>query len=383
MTNYINGAINEAIGKGKALMSKIPGARDLGQYFPLLATVAQREIDQLLRELDYIYTDPDYNNPTNIRNKYLLFKQISRKLSEIENVVIAAMSRKAAEDEFVNKLLLEICKEIDYPVQTPVASCLSQKYYHIYPQYNLICIPLLESEFVLHLADIYHELGHPLTSLENPKVEPFQNNLGYFNIEVKKYFDEEIRQIELAKGTDRKYDPIYVWKDCWLEKWSTELFCDLFATFTLGPAYAWSNLHMCAKMSWEVFKLPMLQVVDHPPGDARMQAILHGLDLIGFNSEKAAIQSKWDEFKSIIDEKEPPEFSIALPQKLIRRAAEFCLIGTKQIGCELAGKTVEPLQTPALKVNQLLNNSWDQFWKNPETFRKWERDTLDSFKKSL
>ena len=379
MENYINGAIFEGIGRARALVSKIPGARDLGVYFPSLATIAQREIDQLMGELDQLYTDADYNETKNLRRKYQKFKSISGKLSEIENVVIAAMSRKASDDEFVNKLLFEICKDINYPLQTPVASCLSQRYYHIYPQYNLICIPLLESEFILHLADIYHELGHPLIALDtNPKVLPFQMNLGYFNNEVRQYFDTLIKRRDLARGVDTDYDPILVWKDSWLETWSVEIFCDLFATYTLGPAYLWSNLHMCTKMSWEVYKVPSVQTTKHPPGEARMRACLFGLELLGFEAEAKEIKGKWNEFIAIIGQKEPSEFSTALPDKLLKRAAEFCLIGVQQIKCDQAS----PKKTVG-KVSEMLTRSWEKFWQSPETFHEWEREELAGFKKSL
>jgi hypothetical protein len=376
MFNYINGAIREAIGKGRALMSKIPGARDLGPYFPSLATTANREIEQIIYELDYLYNDQDYNHEKNIRQKFSRFKQLSGKLSDIENVVIAAMSRKDVDDEFMNKLVYEICKEINYPLQNPVASCLSQKYYHIYPYYNFICIPLLESEFVLHIPDIYHELGHPL-QLDNPKVEAFQNNLGFFNVEVKKHFDAEIKRRELNKANDSDFDAIYVWKESWLENWSTELFCDLFATFTLGPAYLWSNLHMCTKMSWEVFKIPTFQKTSHPPDEARMKTILHGLELIGFTTEAGEIKQKWDDFKSIINQKEPAEFAIAVPEKLLKSAAEFCLTATRQIKCEIAGPSSEG------KVYKILNNSWKQFWTDPENFYEWEKNAVAEFKSTL
>lgn len=377
MLNYINGAIKEAIGKGRVLKSKIPNARELGIYFAALATTATTEIDQIIYELDYLYNDADYNDPLNIRHKFLKFKQLSGKLSDIENVVNAAMSRKSSDDEFVNKLVYQICSEINYPLQSPVASCLSQKYYHIYPYYNLICIPLLESEFVLHIPDIYHELGHPLLTIDNPKIESFQNNLGYFNVEVKKHFDEEIKRRELNKTASSDFDSIYVWKDSWLENWSTELFCDLFAVYTLGPAYAWSNLHMCTKMSWEVYKIPTFQKTTHPPDEARMKAIFIGLRLIGFNDIADEIQKKWDEFKSIIKQKAPSDFSIATPEKLLKLAAEFCLTGTKLIGCEIA-KTAS-----TDKVNNLLNNSWKQFWKEPDNFYEWEKKTVLDFKSTL
>jgi hypothetical protein len=186
MENYINGAIREAIGKGKALMSKIPGSRKLGTHFASLANFANAEIGVIIDALDSLLGDPDYSDPKNLKSKFSRFKQLSGILSNIENIVIAAMSRKSDDDDFVNKLVQEICKEINYPLPPPVASCLSQKYYHIYPYYGLICIPLLESEFVLHIPDLYHELGHPLIEQSNPKVEAFQQNLGYFNLRVQK-----------------------------------------------------------------------------------------------------------------------------------------------------------------------------------------------------
>lgn len=377
MRTYINGAIKEAIGKGRALMSKIPGARELGVYFPSLAAIANLEIGKLIDEFDYLYNDTDYNDPRNIRQKFSKFKQLAARMADIENIVIAAMSRMDKDDEFVNKLVSGISQEINYPLPTPVASCLSQKYYHIYPEFNLVCIPLLESDFLLHIPDLYHELGHPLLSLDNPKVEAFQNNLGMFNVEVRRHFDEEIKRRELSRTKDVDFDPIFVWKESWLENWSNELFCDLFATFTLGPAYAWSNLHMCTKMSWEVYRIPAFARSTHPPDDARMTCIGYALEQLGFKEDARQIRAKWEQFKEIIDQKKPADFSNAVPDKLLRSAVEFCLVGTKQIGCDIAAPT------PTGKVNSLLNAAWAQFWRDPEGFYEWERQAVADLKKSI
>lgn len=378
MDRYINGAIREAISKGTALKSKIPGARDLGLFFSSLANTANREIDDINQALDHLYNDSAYNDTKTRREKFSRFKTLSGKLSEIENVVIAAMSRKAIDDEFINKLLYEICKEINYPLPTPVASCLSQRYYHIYPYYNLICIPLLESEFALHLPDIYHELGHPLAMLENPKVYAFQNNLGYFNVEVRKYFQEEMKRRKLNKANTSDFDPMQIWLDCWTSSWSAELFCDLFATFTLGPAYAWSNIHMCTKMSWESYKVPTFQRSKHPPDEARMRVIIHGLKLMrGFEKDIEEIETKWKEFKEIVNPKETTEFAQAVPDKLLKQAAEFCLLGVRQIGCELATPQPEKL------VATFLSDCWKQFWKDPTSFTEWEQSTVTNFREKL
>lgn len=377
MVKYINGAIRESIQKGNALMAKIPGARDLGIYFSALANKAVTEIGQLNDALDFLYSDTAYNDPKNLRSKFMTFKSLTNQLSKIENVVIAAISRATNDDEFVNKLVYEVCSEINYPLPQPAASCLSQKYYHIYPEYNLICIPLLEAEFLLHLPDIYHELGHPLIMMQtNPKTEQFRRNLGYFNLEVKKYFDEEIRRREMNATNNADTEILYTWKSNWLEAWSMELFCDLFATITLGPAYLWSNLHMCTKLSWDIYKVPS-QKGAHPPGEARMKTCLVALELIGFEEDAKKVREKWEEFKTIIDQKKSSDFSIALPENLLKRAAEFCLTGAQQIGCQVASKGNTD------KVNQLLNNAWTEFWRDPDAFSDWEQAAVREFKEKL
>lgn len=377
MVNYIDGAIREAIGRGRALMSKIPGSRALGLHFSSLANFANNEIGEIIDALDRLYGDTGYSDPKNLKTKFSRFKMLSGMLSKIENVVIAAMSRKSDDDDYVNKLVKVICSEINYPLPSPVASCLSQKYYHIYPEYGLICIPLLESEFVLHIPDLYHELGHPLIELDNPKVSKFQNNLGYFNLGVKQHFEKEISRREINKMSKDVRDPIYIYKDSWLQKWSIEIFCDLFATYTLGPAYLWSNLHMCSKMSWDVCKTPTHEISTHPAGDARMRCCLISLEQIGFKEEANAIKTKWDEFVQLVGQTRTEDYFIAYPESILKSAAEFCLVGVKEIGCEIATPTTTD------KVNRLLNDSWKQFWKDPQKFNEWEQTAVGIFKEKL
>ncbi len=377
MVNYIDGAIREAVGRGRALMSKIPGSRKLGSHFSSLANFANNEIGEIIDALDRLYGDAGYNDPKNLKIKFSRSKMLSGMLAKIENVVIAAMSRKSEDDDYVNKLVKEICNEINYPLPSPVASCLSQKYYHIYPEYGLICIPLLESEFVLHIPDLYHELGHPLIELDNPKVAKFRNNLGYFNLGVKQHFEKEISRREMNKISEDIHDPIYIYKDSWLQKWSVEIFCDLFATYTLGPAYLWSNLHMCSKMSWEVCKTPTHEISSHPAGDARMRCCLIALEQIGFKDDSNEIKTKWNEFVQIVGQTRTEDYFIAYPEVILKSAAEFCLVGIKEIGCEI----VTPITTD--RVNRLLNDSWKQFWKDPKKFIEWERTAIDTFKEIL
>ena len=58
----------------------------------------------------------------------------------------------------------------------------------------------------------------------------------------------------------------------WVRGWANEIFSDLFAIYTRGPAFAWSHFHLTAGR-------------DH----ARMEAMLIGLDLLGFKKHATEI----------------------------------------------------------------------------------------------
>ena len=158
MNEYIDGVIQEAIARANALKAKIPGASDLNVYFEALATKADREIDDMISNLKFVMDDFRLKQPSALKQKIIAFKQINRNLSLLETVVVAALTRYHNDDVYVNKLVSNICKEIKYPIAKPVASCLSQDYYHIYPDYNLLCVPLLESDFLLHIPILLEQI---------------------------------------------------------------------------------------------------------------------------------------------------------------------------------------------------------------------------------
>jgi hypothetical protein len=374
MNEYINGAIIEAIEKAETLKTKIPGASELNVYFEQLSTKAESDLDLVISKLHGLLENSTFNKPDTLRQKFLDFKIYSGFLTILENVVVTAISRSSSREEaYVNKLVEATCKEINYPLRKPVVSCLSQqRYYHIFPGYNLLCVPLLESDFLLHLPDIFHELGHPLIEIDNRKVKGFQDHLGQFLVESREYFDSSIEKITRGQQREHVLGYFRTWKDNWIERWGIEFFCDLFAIYTLGPAFAWSSLHLAVKQSADIFDIPFSELTAHPPEDARMRTMLKGLSLIGFESDAVQIESKWDEFKSIVVHKPSQYYYSALPDHLIESACQLALDATKSINCKIA--SAEKSQT----ITSLLNDAWDEFWKDPVQFAQWEKSQVQA-----
>lgn len=368
MNDYFEGAANQLLKRGKLLLGKIP--RGLPREFHLLEHSCRDRIHQVLNELS---NQPEAQLPT-VRLRTL--RRAVRELDYLENVGIAALNRAdLEEDVWLNELVLYITQEIAYPLLPPVVTSLSQSYFRIFTDLNLLCVPLIEGSFLLHLPDLYHELAHPLSIQPNdPRVEPFQIELIEVLDLTMLHYMEEINKFE-RKGVHEEFK-FYnkLWNDCWYLYWGIEFFCDLFSVYTLGPAYGWSHFHLAAKRGTDLFDVPTTRISRHPADAARMQAILCALDKIGFSYDAQIIKNRWDGLKDICGNKPCPDYCRCYPDHIIEALVERALAGTQAIGCTIA----EPDATGTMY--KILNGAWVQFWKNPQNYSVWEHKVVDSLR---
>ncbi|MBK9097497.1 MAG: hypothetical protein IPM14_05085 [bacterium] len=366
MQNYLDGALLEAIERGRKLKEKIPHETLAVSFNPLVQT-CENLIDSILFELNDAIKNGELNH------KLFTLRDSIHRLDLIENRPVAALSRIDQNDEFINKIIDKIRREIKYPITPPVGLCFSQPFHYFYyePFFNILSVPLLEVDFLLHLPDIYHELGHPLLfTTNNPKIEGLQKSLGQFNYQVYNYYKDEITR-ETRAGNTNIVVALNNWRDNWIKSWSIELFCDLFATFTLGPAFVWSHLHLCAKRGSDPFSVQLYQLIDHPADQVRMLSMLFALELIGFNKAKVTIENKWDEFVRLGKSKTIPEFNRAYPTDLIQLVTALAHQGTKSLNCIFASSNCKDDS-----IQFILNNAWDTFWENPREYINWEKQQI-------
>ncbi len=350
----------------KSLKLKIP-VNTLPDGFKQLAAISLGELDKNIAELERLQKDPKYQVSSNLPFKLNALQKLINGIDYLENFIISSLNRCSIEDEHLTKLVDRICKEIKYPLLSPVASGLSQNYYCYHPKFNLLAVPLLESEFLLHLPDLYHELAHQLISTKNhPTILPFQTKLGQFNLNVLEYFEEQRKELSRNNGMDRiKYVDIFT--ELWIQGWSIELFCDLFGVYTLGLAFAWAHLHLCVKRG----NNPYETMNSHPADDARMQTILFGLENIGLKDESKIVSTYWGKYLQICGGISESNFKLAFPYQILTNCASLSFEGIKEIRCQIAGKSVKN------EIYLTLNESWDRFINNPNDFIVWEKGIRD------
>lgn len=377
MEDYFEGAINQLVKRARLLLDMIP--RGLPREFHTLEQSCSSQIHAHIAKLRELKEEPFWLYSSSQSERLREFRRIVHELDRLETIAIAALNRVDAQaDLLLNELINDVREEIAYPLLPPVVAPFSQDYFRIYVGFNLLCVPLAESSFLLHLPDLYHELAHPLIAARNdPRVESFQKALVRFLRHVSQHIYEERRRLK-QKGYPVEFE-FYtdLWLKCWWESWAIEFFCDLFATYTAGPAYGWAHYHLTIKRGGDPFAVPSTHLTTHPADAARMQAILSALQKIGFKAEAQVIQNQWEELISTSGFAPPPEYWLCYPNKIIEFLAESSLSGTRDIGCHIAMPASDGF------MFRLLNIAWIQFWKEPQAYSTWEQQTIDSLRSKV
>jgi hypothetical protein len=372
---YFAGSVGQLVQRGRLLIGKIP--RDLPRDYDLLAQVCTRKLKDLLQRLRGLTDNATLCSPLLTSERLRLFKRIVAELDLIETVGVAALDRAEDDDHSLNRLLEQVCAETKYPLVTPVVTTLSQQYFCIYPELNLLCVPLTEGRFLLHLPDLYHELAHPLlVETDDPKVEPFQKAMDAALGDVLGYLAEEQMKAARRKGPERRAFVLERWEIAWVKYWMVEFFCDLFATTTLGPAFVWSHLHLSAKRGGNPFLTPSY-ASSHPADDARMRAMLYCLNSIGFAVEAAKIQQYWADLLASTASVGEPEYYLCFPDKILSALSTHAVTGVRNMGCTVASADAMGL------VGKSLNEAWEIFWLNPSDFPKWEEAAVSELRRKV
>jgi hypothetical protein len=278
LAEYLEGTVPQLVERARLLKGKIP--RGLPRDYEALIKTCHDELDNIIARL----RDLQLLAPTaSLAVRHAKFRQFKRAVADldiIETRAIAALHRVHDDDHHANRLLYRICQEIAYPVLPPTVSTLSSGYFYIDPRLNLLFIPPAEGSFLLHLPDLYHELAHPLlVHKDHPVLERLSQRFLEVTARVHDHFAERRDTEARRRGPQSFKDEIDVWEILWT-KWLVEFFCDLFAVFTLGPAFVWSHLHLFMKMGKDPHEMPTpFRPATHPADDARMRALLAALRL--------------------------------------------------------------------------------------------------------
>lgn len=366
--SYVSTILAQLVERTRTLKGSIPTRNLSKEYYPLVER-CRRLTDDIITRIERLKDDKRYLLRSNHPQRFRVLQRIVEDLDTLETIAISALVKVDDEDDRLNELLSRICAEIRYPLIPPVVTTLSQSYYHIYCGLDLLCVPLHESRFLLHLPDLYHELGHPLlVEANNPQTEALANSSVLALGLAIEYLNDQLVLEKRSRLSGYPQFLIKKWIRFW-PAWIIEFFCDLFGAFTLGPAFVWSHLHLVATRGGDPF---FCEEEDHPSHAARMNVMLHGLRLVGFLNESERIRKSWDELLRGMRAEPENTHLRCYPDRLLERISALALEGISAIGCRIAGRDERGV------VQDLLNEAWDRFWREPQSYVEWERGAVRS-----
>jgi len=344
--------------------------------FSALRQLCEDRIDDAITKLEELLTDPLLLRADLVQERLRFFRRIIADLALLETTAITTLTRPHQDDIALSRLVFRIHQEIDYPLPPPVVTCLSREYFSINTSLRLLEVPLAESDFLLHLPDLYHEIAHPLIATRNnPRIASYQSEYNAFLKTVSQHFDSERKANMKSTGPKEYFDRVFhILEYYWIRGWANEIFCDLFAVYTLGPAYAWAHFHLTVSQEADPYDVQIPGFMSHPPDQARMESMLMGLELMGFVTPVSEIRQHWDAFVKATGARPTPIYRRACPSELLAAAAVRAHEGTKSIGCRIVS------QETSSPVHDLLNKAWERFWSSPNTYHDWERRTIASLK---
>lgn len=383
MKEYLRAIILEQINRGLRLKELIPHPL---RYTELesLADRCARIIDDDIQYLRFFLKELDKRDENDTRDILRGIRSCAREIDLVESFGISALYYETPEIGYLNKLIRNIHREINLPLTPPSVACISTRYYYFHSFTNVIFVPVGESRFLLHIPDVFHEIGHEVLFYKESELRLKKVNESYSNA-IKRITDH-YRKL-LARKT-RETGPrstlmlISHIHSQWKTHWVKEFFCDLFAAYTLGPAYAWSHFHLTTKKFENVYEFSPILPQTHPSDDSRMRMLTIGLDKLGFKNEVTSILSKWNAMPFVANTQPVVEYQYAYPNDLMNDIAELFLTGLKESKFSILFPEKLDSKNPDSIIN-LLNEAWNLFWNNSSAFRDWEEKTVQKLKSVL
>jgi len=383
MKGYFKAIILEQIDRGLCLKKLIPHPLKYAELSSL-ADRCGRIIDDTIEQLKFLLEELGKREENDTRDIFRGIRRSAQNIELVEYFGISALYYQTPEIGYLNKLVFRIHQEINLPLTPPSVACISTKYYYFHPFTNVVFVPVGESSFLLHLPDLFHEIGHEvLFNMENELRLKKVNDSYFMAIQrITGYYQELLTKKMRETGPPTIPMIVAHIHSQWKTYWINEFFSDLFALYTLGAAYAWSHLHLATKKSENAYEFSPILPQSHPSDDSRMRMLAIGLNKLGFKDEAASILFKWNNMPFVVNTQPVVEYQYAYPNDLMNEIAELFLTGLKESQFSIVSSEKLEKPNPDSIVN-LLNEAWNLFWDCPDKFREWEENTIQKLKASF
>ena len=238
----------------------------------------------------------------------------------------------------------------------------------------LMFAPPHQRHTLIGLAAIYHEFGH-LVFNARPEV---RDGLARVCTDYFRALDQAGGFMTHAEREERKKQ-ISQARAYWTIRRLAEIFCDIFATHTTGPAYYFLCVDMAIRHRDDPFEIDLTD--EHPPMAARVFVCRTALTPAQFTSEVGQkVSALWEEH--LRSKTSSAEFRLWCGDSLLEGLVNEIITSLSRSGAFRgytgSGYHSQLTPTPDVNLEELLNESVRMLLHDPNTYEAWEQPYIDA-----
>lgn len=375
ITRFFRGQVNLLLKRCNILAGRLSSIRkklqpEIEAYIGKVVV----ELDSLQYDLEQLLNDPDFGSNYLLKNQIQQYRRYSEILNIIEVEHITVLDQYNDRDYYLYCFLKIFCQQTGYPEKPPLVSTHSTDSFFVDLSSEIIHLPLCEDCFLLAIPDLIHELGHLFYDRNSIEIEQS------FNTHLNKHIDKEKNKAEdegSSKSYQKKFNSL---KKVWMQEYIIEFFCDIFATYLVGTAYAWSHLRLILESNDQIYYPGFGKDSTHPADEARMRAILITIEELQGSKSTKIIAERWEAFKTqVFNRQQETEYVYCYPDSLLVQLAKIVINLCQR-------NNLVPYYQHFQTDNNLpliMQQAWIEFHNNPQLYPDWETKKIEKIRADI
>jgi len=238
-------------------------------------------------------------------------------------------------------------------------------------------LPVTRQTTLLYLPLIYHEYGHVLYALHKRELDDLVQD--FQKVVSRSLLPQSIRGASGAHAGVFRRRVVTAWY-----AWAQELYCDAVGLTIGGPSFLKAFSHFFRTRSSDNYYLPREEQLNrkHPVTWLRAKMLVDRARKFGFSGLADSVECAWQETANTLGLSEDYEGTWRDEYFTTARQMLDDMIEESQPYTHTEGDCQADPTLSRLTPVQICNLAWQQFERDPSTYRHWERRTIEQFLKA-
>lgn len=374
MWDYLKEANTDLLYQIEVVQEIVGGTQVAGELTPYVGQVAQLCAELRLQALRNL-RDIEHRVPTTLTD-ILAATQRLTEFFELVNTRLAIPIVRAKAEDRLGLLFLRFLHDSN-PKSALLPYGISDGNFAVYPSPVIppvYLLPVTRQTTLLYLPLVYHEFGHVLYALHKKELDDLVQE--FQKVVARSLIPQSIRGDSGTAAAIFRRRVVTAWY-----AWAQEFYCDAVGLTIGGPSFLKAFSHFFRTRSVDQYYLPReAQLVrKHPVTWLRAKMLTDRARKLGYNDLANSVDQAWQETANTLGIVEDYEGTWRDDYLVPARQMLDDMIEESQPYCHSQSDTEVDGSLPRLNPVQLCNLAWQQFEKEPTTYRHWERSSIQGF----